>query len=187
MEPRKPSPPGEFRPKPPRWTSPLWYLPLMVLLLWFWQTSVSQFSYRSIPYSEFKACLNRHEVAECLIREDDIEGKIKPKAPMPAEKPNTTNSAEASASSASASSPKSTAADATKPFLFRTVRVEDPKLVEELQAAGVKFSGERPSLIAQFLVSWILPIGIMVLIWSFIGRRLGSAGESILSFGKSKA
>ena len=33
----------------------------------------------------------------------------------------------------------------------------------------------------------IVPIGIMALIWSVIGRRLGSAGESILSFGKSKA
>ncbi|TLY35410.1 MAG: ATP-dependent zinc metalloprotease FtsH [Nitrospirae bacterium] len=37
------------------------------------------------------------------------------------------------------------------------------------------------------MVSWLVPIGIMFLIWSFIGRRLGSAGEAILSFGKSKA
>jgi cell division protease FtsH len=27
----------------------------------------------------------------------------------------------------------------------------------------------------------------MFLIWSFISRRMGSAGESILSFGKSRA
>ena len=67
------------------------------------------------------------------------------------------------------------------------MRVEDPKLTEELQAANVKFRGERPSMMSQFLVSWIVPLGIMVLIWSFIGRRLGGAGESILSFGKSKA
>jgi cell division protease FtsH len=67
------------------------------------------------------------------------------------------------------------------------VRVEDPKLVDQLESAGVQFRGERPNLVTQFLLSWIVPIGIMVLIWSFIGRRLGSAGESILSFGKSKA
>jgi len=72
-------------------------------------------------------------------------------------------------------------------MLFRAVRIEDPKLVDELQAADVQFRGERPNLMSQFLLSWIVPIGVMVLIWSFIGRRLGSAGESILSFGKSKA
>src|SRR5262249_9461172 len=79
------------------------------------------------------------------------------------------------------------AASSAKPFFFRTVRIEDPKLVDELQAAGVKFRGERPSLISQFMLAWVVPIGIMILIWSFIGRGIGSAGESILSFGKSKA
>src|SRR5438445_574282 len=36
-------------------------------------------------------------------------------------------------------------------------------------------------------LAWMLPIGVMILIWSFISRRIGSAGESILSFGKSRA
>ncbi|HTL18373.1 MAG TPA: ATP-dependent zinc metalloprotease FtsH, partial [Patescibacteria group bacterium] len=83
--------------------------------------------------------------------------------------------------------PAKTAAAQPKAILFRTIRIEDPKLVDELQGAGVQFRGERPNFMSQFLLSWIVPIGIMVLIWSFIGRRLGSAGESILSFGKSKA
>src|SRR6185436_1504342 len=34
--------------------------------------------------------------------------------------------------------------DAAKEFLFRTVRIEDPKLVEELEAHHVKFTGVRP-------------------------------------------
>ena len=55
----------------------------MILLLWFWQSTVSQFSYRTMPYSEFKASLNRHEVVKCVVRDDDIEGEIVAKTPEP--------------------------------------------------------------------------------------------------------
>jgi len=75
----------------------------------------------------------------------------------------------------------------TKPFRFRTIRVEDPDLVKELQAAGVDFSGIKPSMFGKFLLEWALPILLMVAIWTILARRLGSAGESILSIGKSRA
>jgi len=190
MEPRNPQSKGEPKPNPPKWSANLWYLPVMLLVLWFWQSAISQLTYRTIAYSDFKAYLARHEVTKCVVRDEDIQGEIVQKQASTAgtnslsttnlvAKTNpgpTTNSATAKAGSVE-----------TKPMLFRTIRVEDPKLIEELEAAGVQFRGERPSLVSQFLLSWIVPIGIMVLIWSFIGRRLGGAGESILSFGKSKA
>lgn len=175
MEPRNPAPKGDPKPKPPKWSSPLWYLPVMILLLWFWQSTISQFSYHTIPYNEFKGYLARHEIVRCVVREDDIQGEILRQAAQgPPNQPDT-------------NAPAKVAGNDTKPMLFRTVRVEDAKLVDELQAAGVQFRGERPNLMSQFLLSWIIPIGLMVLIWSFLGRRIGSAGESILSFGKSKA
>lgn len=174
MERRTPNPTREF--KPPKWGAPYVYLPLMLLAIWMWQSMMMQFSYRTIPYSEFKSYLERREVLECAVKEDAIEGKIQVKS---------TGTSGSNASAANTNAPL--AASTGKPFYFRSVRVEDPKLVEELQAAGVKFRGERPSMISQFLLAWILPIGVMLLIWSFIGRRLGTAGESILSFGKSKA
>lgn len=177
MESREPPPKREFRPKPPKWSS-LWYVPILFLLLWFWQSTVSQFAYHTIPYSEFKQYLDAHEVTKCVVKEDEIQGEIQPKAQPPAP-------AEAKASTNAPAAAKAPAPP--KPFIFRTVRVEDSKLVDELQAAGVKFRGERPSFVSQFLLSWLVPLGIIILIWSFIGRRLGSAGESILSFGKSKA
>jgi cell division protease FtsH len=187
---------GEPKPKPPKWSAALWYLPVMLLLLWFWQSAISQFTYRTILYSDFKAYLARREVAKCVVRDEDIQGEIVQKQDTTpgtnslsttnlATKTNpgtSTNSGTTTNSSAAKAGPVE-----TKPMLFRTIRVEDPKLIEELEAAGVQFRGERPSLVSQFLLSWIVPIGIMVLIWSFIGRRLGGAGESILSFGKSKA
>jgi cell division protease FtsH len=155
----------------------------MVLLLWFWQSTIAQLAYHTIPYSEFKDYLKRHEVVKCVVKDDAIEGEILSKIPPAAENAggSSTNSAPAPAVGAKPATAE------PKSYLFRTVRVEDPKLVEELEEAGVKFRGERPSMMSQFLLSWVLPIGIMVLIWSFVGRRIGSAGESILSFGKSKA
>ena len=151
----------------------------MLIALWLWQSMIIQFAYHAIPYSEFKEHLKRGEVVECTVKEDAIEGKIEPKQETPAPNPNTAPAA----TNHVAASP----ATQTKPFFFRTVRIEDRDLVNELQDAGVKFRGERPSLFSQFMLSWLVPIGIMLLIWSFIGRRLGSASESILSFGKSKA
>jgi cell division protease FtsH len=176
--PPKSDPKPKPKPKPPKWSSPIWYLPVMVLLLWFWQSTMTQFSLRTISYSEFKGYLNRHEVVRCVLRDDDIQGEIVTKSPAKPEAPQPTQT------NGPAAKPK---VAETKPILFRAIRVEDPKLVDELQAAGVQFRGERPSLMSQFLLSWIVPIGVMVLIWSFVGRRLGGAGESILSFGKSKA
>lgn len=73
------------------------------------------------------------------------------------------------------------------PFTFRTIRLEDPKLVEELENKGVEFTGVRPGFLSEILWTWILPIGVMLLLWSFLFRRMGSAGEAAFAFGKSRA
>jgi cell division protease FtsH len=150
-------------------------LPIMLGMLWLWQSTIVHFAYRQIKYSEFKEYLHRHEVVECTVKAESISGKIRLGASgaTPGATPAVTNQAAAGAK--------------PKEFLFHTVRVEDPKLVEELEAANISFKGEVPGFLSQFLLSWILPIGVMILIWSFISRRIGRAGESLLSFGKSKA
>ena len=110
MDQREPAPKREFKPKPPKWTSPLWYLPLMLLLLWFWQSTISQFAYKIIPYSQFKDYVRNHQVISCVISTDDIQGQIEPK---PA---GATNQVAAAATSAIASSTTNTpAAAAAKP------------------------------------------------------------------------
>jgi cell division protease FtsH len=200
MDRRDPPPPaGEQRPKAPKWSSPLWYLPVMLIILWIWQSSFSQLSYRNIPYSEFKSYLQKHAVVSCVVRDDEIQGEILPVTPNPTTSTNaagvtehappTTSAHPAETNSTAAGSTNAAAknAGAAKPILFRTVRVDDPNLVNELQGEGVKYRGERPSMLSPILLNWIVPLGLMVLLWTYIGRRLGGAGESILSFGKSKA
>ena len=95
--------------------------------------------------------------------------------------------------SASESKPKEQGKEATsKPaapeaFMFRTVRVDDPDLVRELEKEGVKFTGVRPSFISEFLWAWILPIGLMFLLWIFLSRGMKGFGQSVMKFGSSGA
>jgi cell division protease FtsH len=74
-----------------------------------------------------------------------------------------------------------------KAFAFRTVRVDDPDLVHDLEKAGVIFTGVSPSFISEFLWAWILPIGLMIVLWVFFSRRMGKVGKSMMSFGSSHA
>ena len=67
------------------------------------------------------------------------------------------------------------------------MRVEDPDLVNELQAAGVKYSGTRPSALSQFLMAWVLPLLVMFGLWSLLASRFKAAGEGVLGIGKSRA
>jgi cell division protease FtsH len=167
--PNQPEAPKKPTAKIPRgWRIPLWYIFLAIALLWLWQ-GLSHATVETIPYSDFKTYLARGEVKEADVGQDQIVGKIDPNPGKIKGKP---------------PEPKDTPKEA---FAFRTVRIEDRDLAKELQAAGVKFRGTRPSFLSEFLWSWILPIALMVLIWLFLIRRFRAAGESVLSFGKSRA
>jgi cell division protease FtsH len=167
---RKPS----RRLKGPGQVDPSWrfyaaYFVVMLVLLLVWQEVFTRLAVRTIPYSEFKAALVKGEVKAVSVGREDITGRIEHKAaPQP---PGKTNAVGPGAEN----------------FNFRTVRVDDPDLVKELDAAHVEYQGIRPGVISTLLWAWIVPIGIMVLLWVFISRRLGSAGESVLSFGKTRA
>jgi cell division protease FtsH len=70
---------------------------------------------------------------------------------------------------------------------FRTVRVEDPDLVRELNQHGVTFTGVIESTFLRDLLSWIIPVALFVGIWFFIFRRLGQAQGGFMQVGQSKA
>jgi hypothetical protein len=78
-------PKRELKPKAPKWNSPLWYLPLMLLAIWLWQSTISQLSYRTILYSEFKSHLQKGEVVSCVVRQDEVQGEIRPGGAFPAQ------------------------------------------------------------------------------------------------------
>ena len=166
----------------PQWRLWIWYFLVTLLVLWVWQELGNQVEYRTIPYSEFKAYLAKGEVAEALVKQNEIDGRIVPKP----ESETKTKPAESPAPGASPG-PTLTPAAEKKPFFFRTERIEDPGLVNELQAAGVQYGAARPGVISQFLLAWVLPIAVMVLLWNMLARRMGGQAQSLFAIGKSRA
>jgi cell division protease FtsH len=71
---------------------------------------------------------------------------------------------------------------------FSTVPIEDPKLVEQLEAQkNVKFAGELQRQWLTELLSWVLPFILIVGLWMFLFRRMGGAEGGIMSFARSRA
>jgi cell division protease FtsH len=70
---------------------------------------------------------------------------------------------------------------------FTTARIEDPKLVEELDAHQVKYKGEIVSRWLPEILGWVIPILLLVGVWSFFFRRMGSAEGGVMSFARSRA
>jgi cell division protease FtsH len=70
---------------------------------------------------------------------------------------------------------------------FITTRIDDPKLVEELDQAGVKYSGEVVSRWLPEVLGWVVPLLLLVALWSFFIKRMGGAEGGVMSFARSKA
>jgi len=70
---------------------------------------------------------------------------------------------------------------------FQTTRVEDPKLTEELEAKGVKYTGEAVNRWLPDLLGWIIPLIFFIGIWGFFFRRMGGAEGGVMSFARSRA
>ena len=69
---------------------------------------------------------------------------------------------------------------------FVTVKLDDPTLIPDLEAAGVQFQGQLESHWLGTLLSWIVPTLIFVAIWGVLMRRMGPA-SGLMTIGKSKA
>ena len=71
---------------------------------------------------------------------------------------------------------------------FTTTRVEDPKLTEELEAHGVKYTGEVDQPLAGRAARLDPPArSSSSRIWGFFFRRMGGAEGGVMSFARSRA
>jgi cell division protease FtsH len=206
MDQRGPSPQAEKQGWPPaQWRSLIWFAILTLAMLWIWQEGARKVGVRTIPYSQFKAYVRDGEVTECSVRQTEIVGKIQPQTRTVSKEAEPSAASQTKAAGETASESKKSSEVPTestsqakgrteknqpapeKAFAFRTVRVDDPDLVRDLDKAGVKFSGVAPGFMSEFLWAWILPIGLMVLLWVYLSRRMGGIGQSVMSFGASRA
>ena len=200
---------------PAQWSTWIWFVLMTLAMVWFWQEGPRQLGTRMIPYSQFKDYLRNGEVMDCSIQQTEITGSIQPRT-IPTSKP-TEPTAKSEAKGAPGATPEAKTVPEVAPegksssevsiksttqangqekgsqpalqkaFAFRTVRVDDPDLVNDLEKAGVKFTGVAPSFLSEFLWAWILPIGLMVLLWFYLSKRMGGIGKSVMSIGSSRA
>jgi cell division protease FtsH len=70
---------------------------------------------------------------------------------------------------------------------FRTVPVDDPKLVEELEAYGVKYKGEVKRNWLSVVLFNFGPILLFIFIWWMLIRSMQAGGKQAMSFGRTRA
>ena len=136
----------------------LWYGLGFLFLLGLAQMYYLAPAGRPIPYSEFKELLKNGSVTDVTVGEQMLRGTLN----QPSE------------------------TDAKQSKTFTTTRVDDPKLTEELEAKGVKYSGEMVNRWLPELLGWIVPLLFFVAIWGFLFRRMGGAEGGVMSFARSK-
>ena len=129
---RAPNPRGERRKVPRRPSGTMWYGLGFLFLLILAQTYFLVPAGRQLPYSEFKSLVAQGKIADATVGEQIIRGTLK------------TNDANG------------------KPEAFVTTRIEDPALVAELEKSGVKYSGELMNRWLPELLSWIVPLLLLV-------------------------
>ncbi|MBU1936870.1 ATP-dependent zinc metalloprotease FtsH [bacterium] len=150
--------PLNTRPPVRRLKFSIWYLVIAVLGLLVIQSFLGKEKMTSVPYSSFKQWLAEDKITRASVQREKITGEARV---------DTIASGQA--------------------FSFQTIRVEDPDLVKEMQEKGILFEGKADSdWLKSVLLAWVLPLGILFLIWSLLLKRMGSQG-GMMSIGKSKA
>ena len=83
----------------------------------------------------------------------------------------------------------SLAADGETVTPFVTVRVDDPDLLHDLNAHGVKVSGATDSTFLRDVLSWVVPGLLFIAFWLFLMNRMGAGGpgSGLLTVGRSRA
>ena len=129
------------------------------LALVLWQNAYQRMAFEPISYSEFKTALAADQVSRVSVAEREIEGEIVAAGEGGKEERR----------------------------LFRTARLDDPKLTEDLLAAGVETVAVHPGVLSQLLFGWVLPVAVMIGLWLFLSRRMAGGAPQAFAFGKSRA
>ena len=147
----------------------IWYFLLVISLFVAIQSYLDNPYTENLAYSDFKKLVYAHQIDNLTITDDLIVGAVKLQgleetlAPEKLEKLRSKNANE---------------------YYFKTVRLEDPKLVEELAAANIKFEKRKVNRWFGALLSWIMPAVVIIAVWTLLLRRMKTAG-GMMEIGKS--
>ncbi len=149
----------------------LWYFVLAFVALLLIQSVLFAPHPENLSYNEFKALLKKGKVSNLTLDKQTITGTL------------STEGIEGILSKEKAAELRSQGKAAHS---FITARVEDPALVPELEAAGVRFTGRVENTWLSVLLSWVLPALIFIGLWALLMRRVGPQG-GLMTIGKSRA
>ena len=138
----------------------VWYFFVAIGLMLVVQHLLFAQPLEQLPYSEFRALVRQGQIEEVQIGMQTIRGKLRAGSAQP-----------------------TTLAVSRR---FMTVRVDDPDLIRDLDTHGAQYSGRYESDLLKTLLSWIIPLGLLFVLWSFLSRRMGP-GQGVMNFGKSRA
>jgi len=150
----------------------IWYFLIAAGVVWLIQLFLLAPHEAEISYSQFKQLIAEKKVYDLTVSDQIIHGKLEAGVPLPA--------------------PKTATGEAQEPVQsekgrpFKTVRVEDPTLVKDLQAAGIDFSGTVENTFWTTLLGWLIPMALFLGLWFFLIRAVGPQ-QGLMTIGKSKA
>ncbi|HHH35590.1 MAG TPA: ATP-dependent metallopeptidase FtsH/Yme1/Tma family protein [Gammaproteobacteria bacterium] len=153
--------PEEDRKERPFWQRPGPWLIFYLIFLFaaFSLFNMPEGGVREIPYSEFLKRLDNNEIKEVLITEKVITGTLNETDPATG-----------------------------RPKRFATVPLHDDALARRLVEHGVTYKVRyTENGLADFLLYWMLPLGLLFLFSGMLARRMGSGSQGFLSIGANKA
>lgn len=150
----------------------LWYVLAAAVMMLAIQSYIGTSHVETLPYSDFKVLLKAGKLKNVALGEAAITGTL-------------------STEGIDKLLPKQQVDEMLREgkgdHSFSTLRVNDPNLVQDLEAAKVRFVGEADSKWIGTLLSWIVPAALFFAIWNFMIRRMGGAAGGMMEIGKSKA
>ncbi|MGW8185895.1 MAG: ATP-dependent zinc metalloprotease FtsH, partial [Desulfobacterales bacterium] len=169
-----------------------YYLALFAAILLMETFFFSGPAVKEMSYSKFRDLLQQDKIEQVVIEPDKIFGMLK--APQKNQKSVADSKKETPITVPRKKTPwhlnlnrlSKEAKDQIK-RQFTVVRLEDPHLLQDLQSHGVDYRGKIESdWLGHFFTNWIIPFGIMFLIWGWFIRKMGH-GPDFLNIGKNKA
>ena len=152
--------------------SPIWYFVVMILILVLMQTTFTGPQAETIPYNQFKSLLKGGRVTDLVVGDTTIRGQMGRdgmRIVLPPERLGQLDR------------------DQRETFPFIVVKVNDPQLIPELEKAGIPFRGEVTSTWLPTLLSWLVPVALFFVLWSYLISKMGGTGGGMMQIGKSKA
>ncbi|MFZ2087823.1 MAG: ATP-dependent zinc metalloprotease FtsH [Desulfobaccales bacterium] len=160
--------------KPMRFS--IWYFLSLLLVLVLVQTFLSFPRSYPLSYSDFRRLVDIKGVDDLELSGENITGVLLPEG-----------LAYLAKETKDQELPQRLAKAFPKQPVFSSVKMEDKDLLDRLDKEGIKYRALPERVWLTALLSWLLPMLLLVGLWLFIFRRLSAGPGGIMSIGKSKA